>query len=111
VEAGRKADLVLLRADSPELRPLNRPVSSLVFAESGAAVDTVLVDGRIVLDRGVVTTVDEASLYRRAQEAAERVLQANVNEWALAAEITPYLRAACRSAAETPFPVDRWAEY
>ena len=49
---GRKADLVLLRTDSIFLRPLADPVKALVYAETGASVDTVLVDGRVVLGRG-----------------------------------------------------------
>ena len=56
---GRKADLVLLRADSVFLRPLADPVKALVYAETGASVDTVLVDGRVVVEQGRVTTVDE----------------------------------------------------
>jgi 5-methylthioadenosine/S-adenosylhomocysteine deaminase len=106
---GSKADLVLLREDSPFLRPLNRPVSSLAFAETGASVDTVLIDGKIVLRHGEVTGVNERALYAEAQDAAERVLSANQREWALAAEIEPYLREACSSAAATPFPVNRFA--
>jgi cytosine/adenosine deaminase-related metal-dependent hydrolase len=69
---GRKADLVLLRTDSIFLRPLADPVKALVYAETGASVDTVLVDGRVVLDQGHVTTVDETRIYARAQEAADR---------------------------------------
>ena len=48
----RKADLVLLRADSIFLRPLADPVKALVYAETGAAIDTVIVDGRVVVERG-----------------------------------------------------------
>ena len=55
----RFQDLVLLRADSVFLRPLADPVKALVYAETGGAIDTVLVDGRVVLERGRVTTVDE----------------------------------------------------
>jgi guanine deaminase len=109
ISPGHKADLTLLRQDSVFLRPLNRPVSALAFAETGAGVDTVLVDGRIILRHGEVTTVNERALYARAQEAAERIAHANHTEWALATAITPYLAEACRAAATTPFPVTRYA--
>jgi cytosine/adenosine deaminase-related metal-dependent hydrolase len=54
VAPGYKADLVLVRTDSVCLRPLNHPLNTLVYAETGADVDTVLVDGRLVLEQGMV---------------------------------------------------------
>ncbi len=109
VEPGRKADLVLLRADSTFLRPLNDVLGSLVYAETGAAVDTVLVDGRVVVRDGRVLTVDEARLRARAQDAADRVRRDNAGRWRLAEEVAPYLSTACRAAAALPYPVDRYA--
>lgn len=109
VERGRKADLVLLRADSMFLLPLNDVVGSLVYAETGASVDTVLVDGRVVVTGGRVLTVDEPRLRARAQEAADRLREKNAAAWRLAAELAPYLSTACRAAAAMPYPVNRYA--
>ena len=60
------------RADSVFLRPLADPLNTLVYAETGASVETVLVDGRVVVEHGRVTTVDADRIYARAQEAADR---------------------------------------
>jgi guanine deaminase len=109
VEPGRKADLVLLRADSTFLHPLNDVLGALVYAETGAAVDTVLVDGRVVLQGGRVLTVDETRLRAHAQEAATRVRRDNAARWQLAREIAPYLSTACRAVVSLPYPVDRYA--
>ena len=109
IEPGRKADLVLLRADSTSLRPLNDVVGALVYVESGVDVDTVLVDGRLVVQAGRVLTVDEARLRARAQEAAERVRAKNAAGWALAEALTPYIAEACRAATALPYPVNRYA--
>jgi len=106
---GRKADLVLLRTDSIFLRPLADPVKALVYAETGASVDTVLVDGRVVLEGGRVTTVDEARIYARAQEAADRQRERAADAWALAGRLAPYVAAACRGAVATPLPINRFA--
>ncbi len=106
---GRKADVVLLRTDSIFLRPLADPVKALVYAETGASVDTVLVDGRVVLDRGRVTTVDESKIYARAQEAADRHRERAADAWALAGRLAPYVAAACRGAVTTPLPINRFA--
>jgi guanine deaminase len=109
VAPGRKADLVLLRTDSVFLRPLSDPVRALVYAETGAGVDTVLVDGRVVLERGRVTTVDEGRIYARAQEAADRQRERSAEAWALASRLAPYVAAACRGAVATPLPINRFA--
>lgn len=105
----RKADLVLLRADSIFLRPLADPVKALVYAETGAAVDTVVVDGRVVVERGRVTTVDEDRIHARAQEAADRQRRQSAQAWALAERLAPYVAAACRSAVAAPLPINRFA--
>jgi 5-methylthioadenosine/S-adenosylhomocysteine deaminase len=104
-----KADLVLLRADSTFLTPLADPVKALVYSETGAAVDTVLVNGQIVVERGRVTTVDEARIYARAQEAADRQRGQSAQAWQLAERLAPYVAAACRSAVATPLPINRFA--
>lgn len=109
IAPGRKADLVLLRADSTFLRPLNDALPALVYAETGADVDTVLVDGRVIVRAGRVLTIDEARLHARAQDAADRARARNAEAWALAARLEPYIAAACRAAAAAPFPVNRWA--
>jgi cytosine/adenosine deaminase-related metal-dependent hydrolase len=67
LEVGKRADLVLYDRDTPEWRPLLNPVNNLVYAASGASVRTVLVDGRIVLDEGRLTTLDERALYARVE--------------------------------------------
>jgi guanine deaminase len=109
IEPGRRADLVLLRADGAFLKPMSDAVGSLVYVETGSDVDTVVVAGRVVVRGGRVLTVDEARLRDRAQEAAERLRRQNTAGWAMAAEIAPYLSMACRTAAAAPYPVNRYA--
>jgi 5-methylthioadenosine/S-adenosylhomocysteine deaminase len=74
IEPGKRADLVLYDLDTPEWRPLLNPVNNLVYAASGASVRTVLIDGRVVLDEGRLTTLDERALYERV----ERLSRAHV---------------------------------
>lgn len=109
IAPGRKADIVLLRAGSVALRPLNDLLSTLVYAETGASVDTVLVDGRVIVERGRVLTFDEARVREEAQQAADRIRASGQSHRALAEQITPYLRQACSAAVAEPFPVNRYA--
>jgi 5-methylthioadenosine/S-adenosylhomocysteine deaminase len=109
VAPGYQADLLLLRADSAYLRPLSHVVNNLVYAETGSAVDTVLVGGRIVVRSVKVLTVDEDKLHARAQEAADRLRARNKSAWVLAANLRPYLTAACQASVVTPYPINRYA--
>lgn len=69
IAVGLKADIVCYSLDSTSLTPLNDPVRQVVYAERGAGIDTVLVDGAVVLRGGRLTRVDEVSLLREAQAA------------------------------------------
>ena len=72
IEPGKRADLVLYDLDTPEWRPLLNPVNNLVYAATGASVRTVVIDGRVVLDDGQLTTLDERAVYERAETLARR---------------------------------------
>jgi 5-methylthioadenosine/S-adenosylhomocysteine deaminase len=109
IAPGRKADIVLLRDASVSLRPLNDALNALVFAETGASVQTVLIDGTVVMENGRVLTVDEGALLTRAQEAADRLRHGAPEAEVLANRLSPYIRQACRAAVERPSPINRFA--
>ncbi len=95
IAAGYQADLVLLDLAQPVYVPLRDALRQLVLGENGAAVDRVLVGGRLVVDGGRVLTVDEAALRRRAQAAAERLDVRNAEGRHLAALLRPGVSAWC----------------
>jgi cytosine/adenosine deaminase-related metal-dependent hydrolase len=70
---GKRADIVLVDMGTPTLLPVHDLISNLVFCNSGANVHTVFIDGRKVLDGGVVTGVDEAALGLAVQKRAEAI--------------------------------------
>ncbi len=72
LEPGKKADLILLNGTQPHLTPLVAVPRLLAFYASGHDVDTVLVEGQILLREGKVLSVDEKEVVERAQEAAAR---------------------------------------
>lgn len=67
---GYAADLVLLRLDEPRLTPLHDPWSLAVYSAQDGDVDTVLVDGRVVVEGGRLLTVDEEEVRREAARRA-----------------------------------------
>ena len=74
IAPGQLADIVLYGLDAPWWRPVNDATAQLVFAETGAAVRTVIVDGRIVFDDGRITTFDAPAALAEI-EAMERLLR------------------------------------
>jgi len=67
IEVGKKADLVLIDLKKPHLVPYTDVVSDLVYSAMGSDVDTVLVDGRVLLEGGKPTTLDEERILDEAQ--------------------------------------------
>ncbi len=76
LEVGTRADLVLLRTDGLHQIPSYDPYSLLVYATKAGDVDTVLVDGEIVMAAGRVLTVDETEVRRRAAAYRDRIAAA-----------------------------------
>lgn len=71
IEPGFQADLALLRTDAPHWQPLHDPCANLIYSASSQDVSTVLVAGEIVMEDGVIKTVDESQVL---DEAAKRGL-------------------------------------
>lgn len=76
LEVGKRADFILVNMDAPHLTPAWDPVSTLVYAACGTDVDTVVIDGKIVMQGRQVLTLDEtailADIRGRYQEVARR---------------------------------------
>lgn len=71
IEVGKQADLVVHALDRPEAHPrFQDPVDSLVYFRGSSTVDTVLVAGEVILDRGRFTRFDAATAYQAIDEAS-----------------------------------------
>jgi 5-methylthioadenosine/S-adenosylhomocysteine deaminase len=73
LKVGKKADFVLLDFRRPHLTPALNPVGTLVHTGQGRDVETVVVDGRVVVEDGRATLVDEEAIRREGAAAAERL--------------------------------------
>lgn len=62
IEAGKRADLIIINMDAPHLTPAWDPVSTIAYAAVGTDVDTVVIDGRIVMQHRQVVTLDERKI-------------------------------------------------
>jgi cytosine/adenosine deaminase-related metal-dependent hydrolase len=75
LERGKLADLVIRRHDLPESQPALDPLRAVTFSARAKSVDTVIVDGKIVVSDGHSTRVDEEVVYTRANVAARALLK------------------------------------
>jgi 5-methylthioadenosine/S-adenosylhomocysteine deaminase len=74
IRTGYRADLLILKPHL-RLRPLNDVIHQLVYCEGGESVETVLVDGDIVVSNGRLTCVDEDALIESVAPISARMFR------------------------------------
>jgi hypothetical protein len=85
------ADLAILDLADPAYVPFNSAVRQLVYADAGRAIETVMVDGRIVVRDRRMATVDEAELRRLVERAMPTVRRDVARSRDDFAKVRPYL--------------------
>jgi 5-methylthioadenosine/S-adenosylhomocysteine deaminase len=105
---GMAADLFIVDLTDPSFVPLNSVARQIVFTEGGRGVETVIVDGRVVIADRKITTIDEralreevADLMRALRKDIEAVSQRNN-------AMLPYLLEAQRRTWEVDIGVNRY---
>ncbi len=73
LEVGKKADLIVIDLERLHTTPSMNPVSTLVYAATGGEVDTVMVDGKIVVEHGQLLTMSEHEIIAQANEHATQL--------------------------------------
>jgi 5-methylthioadenosine/S-adenosylhomocysteine deaminase len=109
IAPGYKADIVFLDLSYINYVPCHDVLTQIVFTENGAAVDSVMIGGRMVLDGGRVTTLDEKKLRRDASAAAERLFAVNAPMRAFAKQLHGFVGKFCHRLACEPYHVHRLA--
>ena len=75
LEVGKKADIIIIGLNEPHLTPIYSEYSHLVYAMSGADVDTVLINGKVVMENRRLLTIDEEEVMQKVREIAVKVKQ------------------------------------
>lgn len=107
IEPGCAADIVFLDTSHINYVPLRAPLLQLVFAENGAAVDSVMIGGRMVLEHGRMLTIDERKLRDEAEEAAARLDAMNADAIARSRKLGGLVGHFCLAQARAPSPLHR----
>jgi cytosine/adenosine deaminase-related metal-dependent hydrolase len=91
IAPGFAADLVVYRLNAPWWVPVNDIVNQMVFAETGASVDTVMIDGRVVVANGAVTTFDVDALLREVRSMSSSLRKRNADLFDVAHDIAEFV--------------------
>ena len=76
LEAGKRADLIVLDASAPNALPLFNPSSHVVYSARGDSVETVIVDGAVLMDRRRLRTLDTEEIRNRVTRFSRRIRSA-----------------------------------
>jgi 5-methylthioadenosine/S-adenosylhomocysteine deaminase len=74
LEAGKRADLVVVSTRAPRLHPMFDPISHLVYAAKGSDVRDVIVEGRLIQRDGKVLTLDEAAVLAEGERLRAQIV-------------------------------------
>lgn len=74
LERGKKADIITINYRRPHLVPLHDPISSIVYCASPGDIEDVIVNGKIIMEKFIIKTVDEQEVILKAQEAGVNLL-------------------------------------
>ena len=88
LKEGKLADLIVIDLSAPQLNPIMEApvrnlIPNLVYAARGSEVESVMVDGRLVVEDHELKTADEREIIRQAAESAVRIqTELGKNTWA-----------------------------
>lgn len=73
IRTGMAADLAVIDLDRPNMQPLADPVAALCYSASGYEVETVMVGGKLLMERGELLTIDKERVYAECSRICERI--------------------------------------
>jgi cytosine/adenosine deaminase-related metal-dependent hydrolase len=75
LEVGKKADFVSIDTRKVNLQPYFSPVSAVVYSASGGDVSLTVVDGKIVVEKGVLVTMNEEEVWQEANKRGHEIVE------------------------------------
>ena len=73
IEIGKKADLAILNLRTPSMTPRNDLLAGLCYSANGSEVETVIIDGKIVMENRRILTLDEERIYAEVSRICKRL--------------------------------------
>ena len=73
IREGALADLIVVDLEKPHLQPIHDLVADLVYCGKASDVETVVIDGRVVVENRRIKGLDLKELYRKISETVQRI--------------------------------------
>lgn len=74
IEVGKKADIILINTNKPHLQPDNDICTNLVYSANGQDVDTVIIDGNIIMKNQKLINIDQDEIIKNTRKIAKNIL-------------------------------------
>lgn len=74
IEKNKKADIIIVDMNKPHFYPIHDVVSSMVYTAQGSDVETVIINGNIVMENYEIKTVDLENLYYNVERCIKRLI-------------------------------------
>ncbi len=74
IEVGKKADLILIDIDKPHHYPRHNTISALGYSTQASDVDTVIVDGKILMEKREIKTLDVEKIKYMTEKHAKDLI-------------------------------------
>ena len=75
IEIGKKADVIMVDLDKPHFYPRHDDLSSLIYSAQGSDVDTVIVDGNILMEKKELLTLNLEKVIKDAEICAKELVK------------------------------------
>ena len=72
IEEGKRADLIVVNTKKLHMTPYKNPVPAIVYCAKHSDVETVIVDGKAVVEDSALKTMDESRLIDEARKKIGR---------------------------------------
>ena len=73
IKAGMKADLVIVSLEEANMTPRYDIMANLVYAAKSSDVETVIIDGKVVMENRVIKTFNESEVLNKAREIGKKL--------------------------------------
>ena len=75
LEVGKKADFAAIDMRKVSLQPWYSPVSAVVYSATGGDVSLVVVNGKVIVGKGKLMTMDEEQVWKEAERRGHEVVE------------------------------------
>lgn len=75
LEVGKKADMIFIKTDKIHLCPENDICANIAYSANGADVDTVIIDGKVIMQNRKMLHSNEKEVMKQVKKIAKRLLE------------------------------------